>query len=260
MIERAPEFIVVALYLSRCGRRTEGRNPQPPTELGTESWRTAYAIFFDRLGAGRSLRSFHNSLKATRDQFDSHVDSGRRGWWVDGEPKPLPERDASVLADWVGRPDDALWRVVRAHADLGVASIPVSVLSDLEAQSEEDEETVTVGREGKLRAVISRRRERSPRLRSAALAEHGYSCQVCGFDFEEVYGDWGRDFAEVHHLCELQTASEDGVETDPRTDLAVLCSNCHRMIHRKPKWALTLSELRGIVRAARNARSDAETA
>ena len=95
--------------------------------------------------------------------------------------------------------------------------------------------------------MISRTRERSPRLRAAALKIHGYLCQVCGFDFERTYGAWGRRFVEVHHLQELGAAPAEGIEVDPTTDLAVVCSNCHRMIHRKPKQALTLAELRRVI-------------
>lgn len=246
-VERSDEFILVALFLSRYGRKVEGRNPLPPSQLGTDSWRAAYAAFFDALAAGRSLRSFHNSLKATRDQFDSHVDSGRRGWRVDGEPKPLPERDAAILDTWRSRSEDELWQAVRSFWDSGVASIPDSVLDDLEAESNQAEEEVYLGREGKSRAIVSRVRERSPRLRGAALEIHGYVCQVCGFDFEETYGAWGRGFAEVHHVQELGAAPSEGVEVDPSTDLAVVCSNCHRMIHRKAKRALPLAELRKII-------------
>ena len=62
--------------------------------------------------------------------------------------------------------------------------------------------------------------------------------------FEGTYGAWGREFAEVHHVQELGAAPAEGVEVDPSTDLAVVCSNCHRMIHRKAKRALRLAELR----------------
>ena len=62
-IERSKEFILAALFLSRCGRKEEAGNPRPPAELETNSWAAAYASFFDALGAGRNLRSFHNSLK-----------------------------------------------------------------------------------------------------------------------------------------------------------------------------------------------------
>ena len=144
-----------------------------------------------------------------------------------------------------------MWQAVRSFWDPGVASIPTSVLRDLEVESEQaDEQEVSLGREGRSRAIVSRVRERSPRLRAAALEIHGYLCQVCGFDFEATYGAWGRGFAEVHHVRELGTAPAEGVEVDPSTDLAVVCSNCHRMIHRRPKWALPLAELRRIIEDA----------
>ena len=80
-VERSREFILTALFLSRCGRKVEGRKPFPPPHLGTDNWAVAYAAFFDQLADGRTLRSFHNSMKATRDQFDSqlvfHVDIGK---------------------------------------------------------------------------------------------------------------------------------------------------------------------------------------
>ena len=246
-IERSKEFILAALFLSRCSRKVDAGNPLPPAKLKTKSWEAAYASFFEALGAGRNLRSFHNSLRATRDQFDSHVDSGRLGWWVGDKPKPLPERDARVLEEWVTRTDSELWEAVRPFVDLDGAAPPSSVRSDLRTDSEEDDDSGSVGREGNTTAVVSRRRERSPRLRAAALRIHGYACQVCGFSFEEVYGKWGRDFAEVHHMQELSTAPAEGLEVNPARDLAVVCSNCHSMIHRKAERALTLDELRDII-------------
>ena len=250
-IERSSEFILTALFLSRCGRQIEGGKPLPPAELGTDNWAVAYAAFFDQLADGRTLRSFHNSLKATRDQFDSHVHSGRRGWLVNGKPKPLPDLDASILEEWQDRSDAKLWSAVSTWADPQIDSVPKVVLSDLEAESDEAEERVALGREGAVKAIVSNRRERSPTLRAAALRIHGYRCQVCDFSFEDAYGEWGAGFAEVHHMQELNQAGDAGVETNPETDLAVLCSNCHRMVHRKPKRALTLEELKQIIEKAR---------
>lgn len=246
-IERSRDFILVGLFLSRCGHKVDEGNPLPPAQLETESWALAYWIFFEALGVGRCPRSFLNSLKAKRDQFDGHVDSGRRGWRVGDQPQPLPERDAHVLQEWGARTDSELWDAVRRFANLDVRVLPRSVLGDLQAELGPDEETVHLGRDGKTKAFVSKRRERSLRLRAAALRIHGYACQVCGFQFEEVYGKWGRDFAEVHHMQELSTAPAEGLETDPARDLAVVCSNCHRMIHRKSKRALTLDDLRYII-------------
>ena len=247
-VDRSDAFILVALFLSRYGRRVEGGPPLPPARLGTDSWREAYAGFFHTLAAGRSLLSFHRSLKLTRDQFDSHVDSGRVGLLVGGELKPLPKPDAEIFATWGSRSEDELWQAIRSSWESGDVPIPPSVLDDIQVETEQaDEEEVSLGLEGRSRAIVSTMRERSPRLRAATLNIHGYLCQVCGFDFEETYGAWGRGFIEVHHVQELRAAPTEGVEVDPATDLAVVCSNCHRMIHRKAKRALTLAELRRIV-------------
>ena len=69
---------------------------------------------------------------------------------------------------------------------------------------------------------------------------------ACGFDFEKTYGERGKDYIEVHHVVPL--ASRDAeVRIDPAKDLIVVCSNCHRMIHRKKNQVLSLEELKRII-------------
>jgi 5-methylcytosine-specific restriction protein A len=60
------------------------------------------------------------------------------------------------------------------------------------------------------------------------------ACEACGFDFETRYGDVGHGFIECHHLVALSSTS--GERTTKLEDLALVCSNCHRMIHRKQPW------------------------
>lgn len=90
--------------------------------------------------------------------------------------------------------------------------------------------------------------ERKPVLRRrkihAVLAKTGsLTCEVCRFDFARTYGERGRGYIECHHIEPLHVGGEG-----PRTirDLALLCSNCHRMIHTKPPWP-TPEELREII-------------
>jgi 5-methylcytosine-specific restriction protein A len=64
-------------------------------------------------------------------------------------------------------------------------------------------------------------------------------CEVCDFDFEDVYGTLGKSFCEVHHKTPI-SANEIEVETKLE-DLAIICSNCHRIIHRT-KPMLNLNE------------------
>lgn len=70
---------------------------------------------------------------------------------------------------------------------------------------------------------------------------------ACGFDFEAVYGEAGKDFIEVHHIKPLSDVGED-VEVDPEKDLVCVCSNCHRIIHRKKDGICTIEEVKNAVR------------
>lgn len=89
--------------------------------------------------------------------------------------------------------------------------------------------------EGNPRLVAHLRRERNTAIvkakKAAVLkATRKLCCEVCGFDYKEFYGELGEGFCEVHHLQPLSKA--DGKINTELKDLAVICSNCHRIIHR----------------------------
>jgi predicted HNH restriction endonuclease len=53
---------------------------------------------------------------------------------------------------------------------------------------------------------------------------------ACDFDFEEVYGERGKGYIEVHHVVPISKL--DGTfQVDPEKHVVVLCANCHRMVH-----------------------------
>jgi 5-methylcytosine-specific restriction protein A len=101
--------------------------------------------------------------------------------------------------------------------------------------------------EGRLLYRRHRTRERDQRLvkrkKDAALKKGPLACEVCDFIFEEAYGELGKDYIECHHRRPL---SESGTTTTKLADLALLCSNCHRMAHRGNPWP-TVEELRALV-------------
>ncbi|WP_424627952.1 MrcB family domain-containing protein [Bradyrhizobium sp. SYSU BS000235] len=83
------------------------------------------------------------------------------------------------------------------------------------------------------RYKMHRRIERNPKASKAAKKHHGTKCQGCDLEFHERYGEIGRGFIEAHHLKPIGSL-EEGAEVayDVASDFAVLCANCHRMIHR----------------------------
>ena len=100
--------------------------------------------------------------------------------------------------------------------------------------------------EGGKKVFVSARRERDRKLRADALSLHGFDCMACGFNFRKFYGEIGKDFIEVHHVVPLSEAGR--TETNPETDLIVLCANCHRIIHRRNGICLSLDELKGRIK------------
>lgn len=84
--------------------------------------------------------------------------------------------------------------------------------------------------------VLHRRREAELRRAkiAAVMAQTGkLVCEVpnCDFDFKERYDELGEGYVQVHHLIPLNKAPKEGRKIFLK-DLAVVCANCHAMIHR----------------------------
>ena len=122
----------------------------------------------------------------------------------------------------------------------------------VEIQYPEDEEKEYA--EGREKFRLHKTRERNPEVIKKAKKRFMMNnagrlfCEVCSFDFTEAYGERGEGFIEGfiegHHtklISELKEGEKTKVE-----DIAMVCSNCHRMIHRKP--IVTVNELKSIVK------------
>lgn len=100
-----------------------------------------------------------------------------------------------------------------------------------------------------LRLHLSRERSRKliQRKREQVQTQLGrLACEACDFEFAYRYGDLGHGFIEVHHrkpVASLLPGDKTRLE-----DLAVVCANCHRMLHRK-KALLSIEDLRDLVSA-----------
>jgi 5-methylcytosine-specific restriction protein A len=85
----------------------------------------------------------------------------------------------------------------------------------------------------RLHVQRERNRDAVAKKKSSILKTAGkLACEVCDFDFAREYGSVGAGFIECHHREPLSTLN--GVSKTRLSDLALVCSNCHRMLHRKP--------------------------
>jgi len=105
-----------------------------------------------------------------------------------------------------------------------------TILKLPEYEYEDDEHNLLY--EDYRRIRINKQIERNQTLANKVKKIHKYICQACSFNFEKVYGEIGKNYIEAHHLTPVTALKGKKVLKDPKKDFAVLCSNCHRMIHK----------------------------
>jgi predicted HNH restriction endonuclease len=118
-----------------------------------------------------------------------------------------------------------------------------SQLRENEIVIEDDESAFP---EGKARYRQHRSLERDSKITRRAkakrLKETGkLECEVCRSDFSRRYGARGSGFIEAHHKTPVSQLL--GKRRTKMEDLALVCSNCHRMLHRGESL-LTIEQLR----------------
>ena len=139
----------------------------------------------------------------------------------------------------------AVWARLSGDADVLHARVR-AILEAPDAADEVEEPDFDEGFiEGRAYYGLHRRRERSQA--AVQRKKQGLAvCEVCSFDFGALYGPHGADYIECHHIDPL--AGTD-VTLTRIEELALVCANCHRMLHRgNPPPGL--EELREMIAAA----------
>lgn len=147
--------------------------------------------------------------------------------------------------------EEIVWKEF-AHSPSMLAAVVASIrnavyLNALAGFQEEPD--IHEAAEGKVLTRLHRVRERSralvERKKKQAMTRYGkLVCEACGFDFQQRYGDVGVGLIDVHHTRPLHTL-EPGQKTR-LDDLALLCANCHRVVHSTRRW-LSIGELKALL-------------
>lgn len=137
--------------------------------------------------------------------------------------------------------DDALAADLRTMLEVYVEMAGKSKLNF----ATEDDELMTLRAAGELpdgsldgaKKIITHKnfekRHRNRMLIESVKRKLGSACQGCEFSFVQAYGELMRNFIEAHHKVPLSTLPDSGALLKPtEADFMVLCSNCHRAIHR----------------------------
>ncbi len=187
---------------------------------------------------GSDFRNPNGVVRKTADIATQHPD-------YTGKPTNGGRHDQEVLMAFLERPTEMEQQYVAIRqAILHEAATPAEAADlDLDGLSAD---------EGRILQRLHLRRERDPKLRRKVIEAYkrrhaAIACEACGFDFQKTYGERGADYIECHHRTPLHVSGP--TRTRPE-DLILLCSNCHRMIHRTSPW-LTPEELISLIERRR---------
>ena len=170
--------------------------------------------FFEHRGSGvpKEIRWFFNAENMSNGEqikltliyegknYEAHIDmetskhSRTRIFWV----TDLKKEFDNILVNYRKNPQNknkypsvSFTRVSKNCYELEF--IGLYSLNDYEINPLETIETEH-GIEGKKIRIYTTKYERNPANRREAIKLHGTRCMVCDFDFEEVYGELGKDF------------------------------------------------------------------
>ncbi len=102
--------------------------------------------------------------------------------------------------------------------------------------------------EGAKKTITVNKYERNNYARLICIKKLGCYCHICGLDFEDKYGEIGKNFIHVHHKTPLSNINSEYI-LDPLNDLIPVCPNCHAMLHRKLDGKyLTIEEIKNLLK------------
>ena len=206
-------------------------------------------------------KAVQNKDKALRLNRDWSVGAAQARYSDDGHWYATLERFPAALFDpngYVLFPDEAAYRAAPMSIGKqisvprpGISAMPLYVRVTDSSTSERANTLVPsyateFDIEGTRTEVRYFARHRSRRrLRVAAFERACGVCLVCGKDFSKVLDGRGIRVLQVHHRRQLSSRQVPAVTTIE--DLAVVCANCHMLLHLNPEEALSVEVLRDML-------------
>ncbi len=202
------------------------------------------------------VRELSDVLRA----FPHHAESARRETFRNADGVAFKLQNLRQVATGKGlgnvsRTDKDVW------AEFGSDPARVKQLAQLiragvkvAHEIREQEADYEVFAEGRVVTEAHLRRERNPKLRSKLLAARRaigpLACDVCAREGSGPNADLAQAIFEAHHILPLSAGE---VRATRLADLALLCANCHRQVHKaiamRRQW-LTMADLREIFKSA----------
>ncbi len=161
-----------------------------------------------------------------------------------GLTNPIINLESRINLTEVGTQEE-IWKLFEKHFCQNIKSKifkpdnPVGIFGETEGDKVIKEH---------IKQEITRRNSKIVQLKKGQALSNGKGrifCEWCDFDFSKKYGEHGIGFIECHHKIHVSS----GKRITKLEDLALVCANCHRMLHRKDseKSYFAVEDLRRLI-------------
>lgn len=194
---------------------------------------------FGRLFEVIAYTGEENKINFERTQLGK-LDFRNRGW---GNAESL---NNIVEENKIENIQIEIWNLFKPYFNHSLKQSSKDYHTFLNDELEQDFES----KEGKELFRKHRIRERDSSLtyrkKQDALKSGNLKCEVCSFSFQNIYD---QDYIECHHKIPIYK----GERITKLEDLALVCSNCHRMLHRKINGNfLRIEQLKELIKTRHN--------
>lgn len=177
----------------------------------------------------------------SHDTVSPYVNYSKNSWELNSEGYKFLEENKNLVESYQSLIFDVTYKIndVLAASDILSKRVRKNASTKHKPIIIDENEIISDGGKNKV-VKISVVKERSSKLRKAAIEyykdDNGkIKCSICGFEFTEHYGDYGKNFIEIHHIkpiCQYEDEDINKTIKDALENLVPLCPNCHRMIHK----------------------------
>ena len=207
-------------------------------------------------GVARRVSEFAYIDPASRHFNHGVTPTGAKEVWQSwGNQSPAAVKQlANAICAWLPEEEYEPGVFQETVAPYGDQTKVTDTVSDAQVQEIPSAYGGKIAVEGRILTRVHRVRERNQKLVTTKKEQFQDEnrgrlyCEACRFDFADSYPKHGEGFIECHHLRPLSQLQPDTITT--LDDLALLCANCHRMVHYRSPW-LTMDGLRELVLVGR---------
>lgn len=148
-----------------------------------------------------------------------------------------------VFNDLINKSENEVWEIINKFSDLKVKEYK-QIFDDLIGIQESESEYKTGKTEGGKKVETFNKYERKPSVRKEAIEFTDWNARFGDLILKKFMGVGEKVLLKYITYSHYQKKKGEETETNPETDLAVLCANCHRMVHRKKDVTLAIQELK----------------